>query len=127
MCFFVPYADRYSKPLIAPEQGIDCFKVVCQTNVPKVYSSLFRGFLYQELKQCSEIPLVIEERAVDIFVIESGYHSYRSAKTCLQLQEQAWYESSVIIRCIIPAGSQYYENLERDEYVSSSIIILGEE
>lgn len=129
MCFFVPYVDRASKPLIAPEGGIECFKVVCMTDTPEVYSSLYRSFLYQKSEQCPEIPLVIDEAGVGLFVIGAGYHSYRSTESCLELIDSITWRTALatIVRCLIPAGSQYYQNPDRDEYVSSSIIILGEE
>lgn len=125
MCFFL---EQDSKPLIAPEGGIECFKIVCPTYTLGEYSSLFRCFLYQKLEQCPEIPLVIEERRNGLFTIEAGYHSYRSIEMCRQEQGNCpWKAITVVVRCLIPAGSQYYQNLEHDEYVSSSIILLGEE
>lgn len=125
MCFFL---EQDSKRLIAPGGGIECFKVVCLTDRPGVYSAFYRCFLYRQSKQCPEIPLVVEKVLdEEMFVVEAGYHSYRSFESCLKLVDRWRTPLATIVRCLIPAGSQYYQNPDRDEYVSSSIILLGEE
>ena len=49
-------------------------------------------------------------------VVQEGYHSYASGD--LQLCQ-----GTVVAKCVIPAGSQYFTDSYKKQYVSSNIII----
>ena len=136
MCFIIPFTDDpYAPPLVAPEHGIDCFKLVRRTKTPGLYYSLFQDYPYKELEQqptvfLQSLPFTTE--SLSLRRIDSGYHSYSSYdRAFLELMccTPVYRRAIAIVRCIIPRGSNYYRNLspEYQEYVSSSIILLGEE
>jgi len=53
-----------------------------------------------------------------------GYHSYADKEVARLSQKDAWLPADYVVKCIIPAGSEYYEGL--GFLVSDQIIVTDE-
>lgn len=95
-------------------------------------TSLFRKYLYIPYKKQQFINLepIRSSYNVDDFKnhynyyykIERGYHSYNTIK---KAQEEIFFGDEIIIKCIIPKGTEYYINTN-GEIVSSTIIVTDQ-
>lgn len=94
--------------------------------------SLFKKYLYipykkQQIidlksKEISYFPYGFEDCRIIGYIINEGYHSYTSIKSA---KEKIFYPDEVIIKCIIPKGTEYYINND-NEIVSSTIIVTDQ-
>ena len=94
--------------------------------------SLFEKYLYIPYKEQPFIdlkpirvfgnPYDVEDYKNIYYKIERGYHSY---STIEKSQEDILFGNEIIIKCIIPKGSEYYINTN-GEIVSSTIIVTDQ-
>lgn len=126
MCFYVDKKDL--NPKIA-DKDIICYKVIKQIPDSAYYvKSSFNQYIYR-IGQLNvliklvviEIPELFSEKENDVFyVIEEGYHSYSNVMTAV---DNYFPRQESLIECTIPVGTEYYYNEDRNEYVSSNIIL----
>ena len=94
--------------------------------------SLFEKYLYIPYKEQPFIdlkPRKIYDNIYNIknykdiyYRIDTGYHSY---STIEKAKEDIWFGSEIVIKCIIPKGTEYYINND-NEIVSSTIIVTDQ-
>lgn len=94
--------------------------------------SLFKEYKYKPYKkqkiidlkpiEISYFPYGFEDFGIIGYKINAGYHSYTSIKSA---KEKIFYPDEVIIKCIIPKGTEYYINND-NEIVSSTIIVTDQ-
>lgn len=113
MCFYI---DSKHPNKRKAKKDITCYKILC-----KSWHSTVKGFLY--------VPGVIylDNNAlyVEYNVVNIGYHSYSSKKAVLMTYNSIFFKSNrIIVRCIIPEGTDYYYNSQYHEYVSNKIKII---
>ena len=94
--------------------------------------SLFEKYLYipYEKQQFIELkpvrisynPYGVEDYEEIGYRINAGYHSY---DTIERAQKNIFYADEVVIKCIIPKGTEYYIN-NYNEIVSSTIIVTDQ-
>jgi hypothetical protein len=120
MCLYLP---KNSTPKVA-EKDIVCYKYLIRGRLAPFHLD----FRYKLRKLNKPIKLVkdvvmsqseanyIKNEYIICEIVNEGYHSYKTF-------EKAVYHNIAqkVYECIIPAGTQYYEN--HDEYVSENIII----
>ena len=103
-------------------EDIECFKMVYKKSDDKCVSYVM-GYEYTLGEE--NIPIKVETdqtlyKDVDgekFLVVREGYHSYARKEDIQPCNK------TVIVRCIIPAGSQYFVDTYKKHYVSSNIII----
>lgn len=104
-------------------EDIECFKMVYKKSAEKCVSYVM-GYEYTLGEENIHIKVETDQtlyKDVDgekFLVVRDGYHSY-SKKEDIQLCN-----NTVIVKCIIPAGSQYFVDTYKKRYVSSNIIII---
>ena len=63
------------------------------------------------------------ENHKDIYYrIDAGYHSYNTIE---KAKEDTWFGNEIVVKCIIPKGTEYYIN-DDNEIVSSTIIVTDQ-
>ena len=88
--------------------------------IEKLYS-LYKDYKYIPYAHNPEITVSLTHSAYwDRWYIDKGYHSYNT----LDKAKEEKNLNEVIVKCIIPKGSEYYIN-EYDEIVSSNIIVTN--
>jgi hypothetical protein len=114
MCFIVDEKNPYK--LIAEEDRV-CYKVL-RNDIGKMVSP-FKNFEYQlnELNILSE-PLRITHAEFDN-IIAVGFHSYTKLREAVLNS----HHESLIVKCIIPKGAEFFIDNYYEEYVSNQIII----
>jgi hypothetical protein len=111
MCFLV---DTNNPNVLIAAEDISCYKVVSQ-NKKKELISEYRYFLYHiDTLYKLDKPLKIR-----VCSIEEGYHSF----TKLRAVKDNKRDDQIIIKCIIPQGSEYFLSNEYEEYVSTALIV----
>ena len=104
-------------------EDIECYKMVYRKDETSCISYVV-GYEYTIGQDAPEVQLNRSEDAftdVDgskFFIVSNGYHSYRK-KEDIQLCDK-----TVIARCIIPAGSQFFMDPYSKCYASTSIRIV---
>lgn len=115
MCLLTNNLHKY-----IAEKDIVCYKIV-NLRDNKIISYWY-DFPYElNSKYTTQVLQPIPVLNGDI-CIEKGFHSYRNLDTA---KEDTWLpltESLVIVKCIVPKGSEYYINSK--EMVSNQIIIV---
>lgn len=116
-------SNKLPKMCIA-EQDICVYKIVRSIN-DFLCSSAIQNFQYQyKILYTQEEPILVQLGYIS-YVIEKGFHSY---KTYFKAKKKfhKFYEGSlynmIIVECIIPKDSIFYEN-KNGEIVSNNIII----
>lgn len=94
--------------------------------------SLFEKYQYIPYKKQQIInlnPIKISFNPYDLeyykiigYRIDAGYHSYNTIEIA---QKNIFYEYEVVVKCIIPKGTEYYVN-DNNEIVSSTIIVTDQ-
>lgn len=111
-------------------EGIYTYKVVFDYN-EFICDSLIMGFTYEYYKLYTQnkaiMPLCVAR--TNKWMIEEGFHSYRTWLTAKKAFEGFSTDSSIrkmmkIVKCIIPKGTTFYIN-EKNEIVSNNIIITN--
>lgn len=129
MCFTVH--RRYPNPRTA-KKDIVCYKAVYATfddnGEDLEYYSIHQGFLYKPETEYSLGKGLMVQKQLYSFdglrisaEIYQGFHSFSNKKRL-----QRWNTDYAHLKCIIPAGSQYYYNPDYQEYVSDRIKIVEE-
>ena len=106
-----------TKPLVA-EKDITCYKVVYPASKDGVFCSEFRNFKYSLGTRYAEKRF--PETPVHSAVHE-GFHSYRTIEAA-RIRESA---PLVLIRCVIPKGSRYYESYTGEQYCSDTLVTVA--
>ncbi len=134
MCFNINPQSKKEKTLWQATENIVCYKVVIKkadNNLYGYYQSSFRYKKNELMISDLYIPkngnLITKKDKLydydDSIKINEGFHSYKS----LDITENSgeWrhfsFDKNHIVRCVIPKGSLFYENV--DEYVSNQLII----
>lgn len=105
------------KPLTA-EKDITCYKVVYAANTDGVFRSEFREFKYSLGVKYVEEKF---DKAVQSCTVRKGFHSYRT----LDVARHCALPQCVLLRCLIPKGSMYYESRAGDQYCSDALISVA--
>lgn len=115
MCLLTNNLHKY-----IAEKDIVCYKIVYLQG--KKIISFWFDFPYElNKKYTTQVLQPIFTKKGNI-LIEKGFHSYRNLYTA---KGDVWFslmESLVIVKCIVPKGSEYYIN--NKEMVSNQIIIV---
>jgi hypothetical protein len=106
-----------SKPFTAGKD-ITCYKVVNPANMDGVFRSVFQEFAYS-----LGVKYVEKKFAKTVWscTVHEGFHSYRT----IDVARRHAFELSpyvVLIKCVIPKGSMYYESYTKEEYCSDTLI-----
>lgn len=125
---------------IVSKSGIEWQKIIVKKffgiirvkrNKIRYVKSMFRGYKYIPGVKNPEIKLELKimqykgsnsGEYIEEFSIEKGYHSY-SSLTVAEGYIKSSYDGNTVLEFIIPEGSEYYENFETGEIVSSQIIL----
>lgn len=103
---------------IAPSiarKDITCYKIVNPANMDGVFRSMFQEFKY------SLGVKYVEKKFTGIVrshVVHEGFHSYRTISVAQRYASAPY----VLIKCVIPKGSGYYESCSGDQYCSDTLI-----
>ena len=103
-----------TKPFTA-EKDITCFKVVNPANMDGMFRCEFRFFEYS-----LGVKYIEKEFSETVYscTVHKGFHSYRTIAVA-QFHASTPY---VLIKCVIPKGSRYYESYSGDQYCSDTLI-----
>lgn len=116
MCFYIDSKHQNKKKA---KRGITCYKILLRN-----WKSTVRDFEYiQGITYLDNDALNLERGIFGTDVINRGYHSYSSKNKVLQAYGLRDFYYKMIVKCIIPKGSEYYYNSDLKEYVSNQIII----
>lgn len=126
------------------EADIAVYKVVNKISDNK-YESIFKKYVYEKDKVNNgpiNIRTAIIEGQSNIRTVEEGFHSYKcleDAKFDRQIRKACNFQNAVIIKCVIPKGSIFYNGFQKigingpariitkaDQYVSDKIIVKEE-
>lgn len=135
MCFFKDY--NCDKHKIA-DKDIVCYKSVYVKNPeddnPKEGWSICAGFPYSVGATYNEKTVLLDELDKYQTLSDGVFHSYtrldlRYLHGMVSHNEYYWFRRSIkrfkcVMECVIPAGTPYWENLECQEYASTSIKVL---
>lgn len=101
---------------------IECFKMVYRKSDSHCVSYVM-GYEYSLGEENERIKIETDKKlyndvdGTNFLVVRKGYHSYVSSKDIQPC------DNCVIVKCIIPAGSQYFMDTYHKQYVSSNIIV----
>ena len=115
MCFYI-HPKHPSKKIA--KRDIICYKIIKEN-----YHSLNQDFPYQFNKLYTNKKALLIERTNGILSIHIGYHSYSSKNKALLDYHLKLTKFLLLVKCIIPKGSDYYYNTIAKEYVSNQIIL----
>lgn len=108
-------ATNQTEPLVA-KKDITCYKVVYPAKAGDgVFHSEFRNFEYSLGTRYAEKEF---PGTVAVHAVHKGFHSYRTIEVA-RIRESA---PLVLLKCVIPKGSRYYESYTRDQYCSDTLI-----
>lgn len=120
MCYSARLDSPASKPLVATED-IKCYKAIQKRKKYWWNKTTYHSYWYPlhkwKLGELYETTITPYEYAY-YFEINEGFHSFSSHLMALANQSSC---DTIIIHCIIPAGSTYYHNPEDELYVSTKI------
>lgn len=110
------------------KEAIYTYKVVYDYSECKC-NSLIMGFVYEYYKLYTQNKVIMPFCVAGMWIIEEGFHSYRTWLTAKKAFEVFSTDSSIrerikIVQCIIPKGTAFYIN-EKNEIVSNGIIITN--
>lgn len=121
-----------SKPPVRriAKKGIYTYKVIYDYGEFICYS-LIMGFVYEYYKLYTQNKAIMPLCGIltNKWIIEEGFHSYRTWLTAKEASEKFSTDPSIrkrikIVQCIIPKGTAFYIN-EKNEIVSNGIIITN--
>lgn len=113
MCFFID--EKHPNKKIA-KKDITCYKILS-----KSWNSYYRNFKY-ELDTIYECPSsLFIEKSGPSDIITLGFHSYSNKKEAIGVCGDRF---AIIVKCIIPKGTEYYYNSKYKEYVSNKIKVI---
>lgn len=121
-----------SKPPVRriAKEGIYTYKVVYDYS-EFICNSLIMGFVYEYYKLYTQNKAIMPlcGARTNKWIIEEGFHSYRTWLTAKEVVEKFFTDPSIrkrikIVQCIIPKGTAFYIN-EKNEIVSNGIIITN--
>jgi len=108
--------------------AVTCYKICKRTSSAIKYMSLVQQYQYTMgviQPRIKDFPQVNpphldnpEERQLLAYSIGQGFHSYAHMPSAKGLESNC-----IIIKCLIPKGSNYYYSKEHDEYVSDKIML----
>lgn len=106
-----------TKPFTA-EKDITCYKVVNPANMDGMFRCEFRFFEYS-----LGVKYVEKDFPGTAYscTVHKGFHSYRTIAVA-QFHASTPY---VLIKCVIPKGSRYYESYSGDQYCSDTLIPMA--
>lgn len=121
MCFTV---DK--KKILKAKKDIECFKIVYDKG--DFFDAYWRDFRYhkgfhyynEDFKKEVEKTLNSDKDRLG----GEGFHSFTNLRIA-KLENPSHIYDEVIIKCIIPKGTYYLENMYYNEYISSDLIIVG--
>ena len=118
-------SNKLPKMCIA-EQDMRVYKIVRSIN-NFLCSSAVQNFQYQyKILYTQEKPILVQPGYTASYRIEKGFHSYKTyfkaKKAFYKFSECSLYNDTIIVECIIPKDSIFYEN-KNGEIVSDRIII----
>lgn len=128
MCFYIHSKHKTAK---IAKKDIICYKILSKFNTrlyldnfiheKGIYFSSIKNYIYNFNENKKYISNIKVENANYWNnyneCIHIGIHSYSSIKRCRSYP----YSRVVIVKCIIPKGSTYYYNPDKQEYVSDTI------
>jgi len=142
MCFTIE--SKNCKKKIA-EKDIVCYKVVDIKifSDKEVIKGMWHEFIYK-LHKTYEEPKPFK-RGCNKIEIETGFHSYADIKNTIYYVKNSYvvneyydpkliktqqaktniFLSTVIVKCVIPKGAEYYYNERQQEYVSNKIRLVS--
>lgn len=115
MCLITNNTRKY-----IAEEDIVCYKVV-NIQDTKIISYWF-GFPYElNRKYTTQVlqPMFMKNGTI---LIEEGFHSYRNLTTAKEESMLSLCDPHIIVKCIVPKGSEYY--ISSKSMVSNQIIII---
>lgn len=114
------YKVFYNRDIIWTQHPIKFLGIIVWNKyIIKKLCSLHRNYIYIPYKNNPEINMLIAKSKYSYrWYIDKGYHSYNT----LDKAKEEKNLNEVIVKCIIPKGSEYYIN-EYEEIVSSNIIV----
>ena len=107
-------------PKLIAKEDITCYKVI-----HKNFTSLYYSFQYV-VGELVKSDIVIESTPEDYDIIDVGLHSYTDLQIAIKTHNAGvniYLAAPIIVECIIPEGSEYYENPFDREYVSNQLIV----
>ena len=126
------------------EADIAVYKVVNKISDNK-YESIFKKYVYEKDKVNNgsiSTRTAITEGQPNVRTVEEGFHSYKCLKDAQfdhHIRKVCNFRNAVIIKCIIPKGSIFYNGFQKvgidvpariiitaDQYVSNKIMIKEE-
>lgn len=99
-------------------KDITCYKVVNPANMDGMFRSMFQEFKY------SLGVKYVEEKFTGIVrdhAVREGFHSYRTISAAQKYTSAPY----VLIKCVIPKGSRYYESRSGEQYCSDALIPMA--
>ena len=118
MCF---YKERDCWTHKIAEDDLECFKVVVKESDGHWISRYYDFHYKRNERYDDDSDVCVLDKLSSLK--ESVFHSYKCFSTAV-LKGDFGINFCVIIRCIIPKGTPYWENY--DEYASTSIIPIGQ-
>lgn len=123
MCLFTRLGEARTA-----DKDITCYKVVHPGDRWKMPSNVFKsvvmdfqyklGVTYEEPK--FKTTPVFDENSAGGFVYK-GFHSYRKLSVATYWTSK-W---NVILKCVIPAGSKYYYDPDKNQYCSNKLKVIA--
>jgi hypothetical protein len=114
------------------ENDIVCYKVMRRVRCDNrcVLRSEYYGFDYRVGKSylCHEFSEEADRSIAryDNYVVERGFHSYMKIDEALSHAKDAYYyDTLVIVKCMIPKGSLMFSAISDGEYCSERIKVIG--
>jgi len=129
MCF----VSKKIQPLVATTD-IECYKMVTKVQEESGntwYEPPVMGDVLRYRPKRKRMPKVkikpVHDNAVDIVIIDKGYHSYMASKLIYLLRVHHHYTGTTAMGLfVIPKGTKYYIDPSNEEYVSETIRMIKE-
>lgn len=120
MCFYVD--KRYPDKKIA-DKDITCYKRLLPYNGKKYkFKSPYQRYKYN-LNILFESKIGKIENYAYCAEINKGLHSYSTKTRAIECSKQFGCNTEIILKGIIPKGSEYYYNPMNRQYVSNQLIL----
>lgn len=123
MCFYVH--NKHPHVLVA-KRDIVCYKkgeIQNLLTMGQVFVPPYYRFRYEFGKQYKTKTTWQTHPGWTLTVVHEGFHSYSNKKEALKERGSVYV---VVVKCIIPKGSEYFYNPYYKQYVSDSIIVTNE-
>ena len=97
------------------DKDIVCYKVICK--VGNDYLTIYQRTPIELGKTYTDNELIHMGKGNDVYYIGQGvYHTFKKYKDAVVfLREHFLFTNRVIVRCVIPKGTEYYEGTFDDE------------